>query len=131
MKYQIIGAIVAKRMIGRNIHPSKDVPPRAIEIVSKTSTVKRIETAQASRLNKRTIRPYWSSAFSTLILIGVFDSHGNFRRSNIIGTIIIVMEGNNQIIPFDPQPSASPFALKCVGIVAGKLDHDCKTKNIP
>ena len=131
MRYQMIGAIVPPTNIGINHDPSRDEPPPAIEIVSYSNIKNNNETSQARMLNNRTIRPYCCTAFSSLISHGTLESHGYLRNSNINGIMTTLIAGNNQIIDFEPQPSASPFALKWVGIVCGNVLQLCRTSTIP
>lgn len=127
----MIGAIVPPTNIGMNHQPRRDVPPPAIEIVSYNKTKNSNETTHESKLNKRTIKVYCCIAFSSLIFHGTLDSHGYLRNHSIIGIITTLIAGSSQIIPFEPQPSASPLALKCVGIDCGKVFQLCKTRTSP
>ena len=127
----MIGAIVLPTNIGMNHQPRRDVPPPAIEIVSYNKIKNNSETTQASKPSNRTIRPYCCRAFSSLISQGTLDNHGYLRNHSIIGIITTLIAGNNQIIPFEPQPSASPLALKWVGIVCGSVLQLCRTRMRP
>ena len=80
------------------------------------------EIIHAKKPSNLTIRPYWYVAFFSVILKGTFDIHGHLRRRSMPGTIITVKNGNNQIISFEPQPSATPEALKWIGIEAGSVE---------
>ncbi len=131
MRYQTIGAIVPLTNIGINHTPRSDVPPPAIEIVSYNNTKKSKATTLESKLNNRTIKPYCCSAFSSLISQGTLDNHGYLRNHSIIGIMTTLIAGSNQIIDFEPQPSASPFALKWVGMVVGSVLQLCRTRTSP